>query len=106
MEPSFFPNVLSLSTTLMARLAALPAAFPTILHGAPRGRGLILGLPFKNDELVGQVVKHARERGLLLLSCGKATVRFVPSLIVTQDEVNRCVDILESCLTVMAREHH
>jgi len=45
-----------------------------------------------------------RERGVLVLSCGKSTVRFVPSLVVSEEEVERCVDTLESCLIVMNRE--
>lgn len=50
------------------------------------------------------MLKLARERGLLLLGCGKSTVRFVPSLVVTEEEIEKCVDILESCLVVLNRE--
>lgn len=48
-----------------------------------------------------RTLKLCRERGLLLLSCGKSTVRFVPSLTVTEEEVGKCVDILESCLGIL-----
>lgn len=82
----------------------LPSLFPRLLSGPPRGRGLILGLPFHRDEYAARVMKLARERGLLLLTCGKATIRFVPSLVVTEKEIEKCVDILESCLVVLNRE--
>lgn len=103
-EPSFLPTVRSLSSSLQSRLSALPALFPRLISAAPRGRGLILGLPFTRDEYAQRVLKLARERGLLLLGCGKATVRFVPSLVVTEEEIEKCVDVLESCLVVLNRE--
>lgn len=103
-EPSFLPTVNSLSTSLLDRLAVLPSLFPRLLAAPPRGRGLILGLPFKRDEYAQRVLKLARERGLLLLGCGKSTVRFVPSLVVTEEEIEKCVDVLESCLVVLNRE--
>ena len=102
--PNFINNVNSLASTLNARLSALPALFPTLLSGQPRGRGLIQGLPFHNDEFVVRTTKLCRERGLLLLSCGKSTVRFVPSLIVTEEEIGKCCDILESCLKVLSED--
>jgi len=103
-EPAFLPQVRSLADTLAARLKELPGLFPRLVAGAPRGRGLIQGLPFTREEYAARVVKLCRERGLLLLSCGKATVRFVPSLIVTEAEIEKCVDVLESVLVVLNRE--
>lgn len=56
------------------------------------------------DEYAQRVLKLVRERGVLLLGCGKATIRFVPSLVVTEDEIDKCVDVLESALVVLDRE--
>ena len=92
------------SASLTARLSALPSLFPRLIAGPPRGRGLILGLPFTRDEYASRVLKLARERGVLLLGCGKATIRFVPSLVVDEAEIEKCVDVLESCLIVLNRE--
>lgn len=103
-EPSFLPTVRSLSDSLSARLKELPGLFPRLVSGPPRGRGLIQGLPFTREEYATRVVKLCRERGLLLLGCGKATIRFVPSLIVTEAEIEKCVDVLESALVVLNRE--
>lgn len=102
--PGFLSSVSTLSSALQARLEILPSLFPRLVSGPPRGRGLILGLPFVREEYSARVLKLARERGLLLLGCGKATIRFVPSLIVTDKEIERCVDVLESCLVVLNRE--
>jgi acetylornithine aminotransferase len=103
-SPEFMPEVKSLGASLASRLSALPSLFPRLIAAPPRGRGLILGLPFTRDEYAQRVLKLARERGLLLLGCGNATVRFVPSLVVTEEEIEQCVDVLESCLVVLNRE--
>ncbi|GAA5854273.1 hypothetical protein JCM8547_001760 [Rhodosporidiobolus lusitaniae] len=102
--PSFLSSVSSVGSSLHSRLSALPSLFPRLISGPPRGRGLILGLPFNSDNYVQRVVKLMRERGVLVLSCGKQTVRFVPSLTVSEEEVEKCVDVLESCLVVLNRE--
>ncbi|MNY59178.1 4-aminobutyrate aminotransferase [compost metagenome] len=41
----------------------------------------------------------AFERGLLLLSCGRSTIRFAPPLIIGEHEVDVGMEILEACLT-------
>ncbi|GAA5975804.1 hypothetical protein JCM11641_005879 [Rhodosporidiobolus odoratus] len=102
--PSFLSHVSEVGSSLHSRLSALPSLFPRLVAGPPRGRGLILGLPFKSDAYVQRIVKLMRERGVLVLSCGKQTVRFVPSLTVNEKEVEKCVDVLESALVVLNRE--
>ncbi|GAA5996808.1 aspartate aminotransferase family protein [Rhodotorula paludigena] len=102
--PSFLSHVSSVGSYLHSRLSALHTLFPRLVAGAPRGRGLILGVPFTRDEYVQRIVKLMRERGVLVLSCGKATVRFVPSLTVSEEEAEKCVDVLESALLTLDRE--
>lgn len=87
------------SAYLTGRLSKLPQWFPDILEPRIRGRGLILGLGFKNEQDPGRVVSMARERGVFLLTAGKDAVRLVPSLNVEKEEVDICVDVLESCLS-------
>ncbi|RDB23277.1 Acetylornithine aminotransferase, mitochondrial [Hypsizygus marmoreus] len=86
------------SKYLTGRLGHLPKWFPNILQANIRGRGLILGLGFKNAEHPGQVVSMARERGVFVLTAGKDAVRLVPSLNIGKEEVDLAVDVLESCI--------
>ena len=79
----------------------MPAWFPSILEPSVRGKGLILGLGFKDPTHPAKMVSLARERGLLILTAGQDAVRFVPSLNIGKDEVNLAVDVLESCLSVI-----
>lgn len=90
-------DVLSNGAYLKARLSQLADWFPELVSPV-RGRGLIVGLPFKGDGTNAKIVEMARQRGVLLLTAGKDVVRFVPSLTVTRAEVDHAVEVLESCL--------
>lgn len=61
-----------------------------------RGRGLILGLQLSQDP--SEIVKAARERGLLVITAGTNTLRFVPSLAVTEEEIQTGLEILEKAI--------
>lgn len=87
------------STYLTGRLANLPLWFPEILEENIRGKGLILGLGFKDITHPGRVVEMARERGVFVLTAGNNAVRLVPSLNVGKKEVDLAVDVLESVLS-------
>ncbi|KAG6832919.1 hypothetical protein H0H92_004803 [Tricholoma furcatifolium] len=91
-------QIANTSKYLTGRLEQLPKWFPNILQEKIRGRGLILGLGFKNKEHPGQVVAMARERGVFVLTAGADAVRIVPSLNVGKEEVDLAVDVLESCI--------
>lgn len=100
-DRSFVSHIAETGGYLTARLALLSKWFPELLEEGVRGRGLILGLGFKNADDPGKVVSMARERGLFVLTAGKNVVRLVPSLNVEKEEVDYCVGVLESCLSVL-----
>jgi 4-aminobutyrate aminotransferase len=52
-----------------------------------RGKGLMIGVEFDSPEHAEEVQFAAFERGLLVLECGKQTVRMCPPLIVSADEM-------------------
>ncbi|RPD61855.1 acetylornithine and succinylornithine aminotransferase [Lentinus tigrinus ALCF2SS1-7] len=103
-EPAFVASVRETSAYLQERLELLAKWFPNILEEKVRGRGLILGLGFKDKSHPGRVVQLARERGVLLLTAGADAVRLVPSLNIGAGEVGHAVDVLESCLHVLSAE--
>lgn len=62
-----------------------------------RGKGLIQGLEFNRP--VGEIVTKAlMENQLVLISAGAKIIRFVPPLVITQDDVNLMIDKLEKSL--------
>ena len=100
-DAAFVANVQETSAYLQERLQLLTQWFPDILEEKVRGRGLILGLGFKDQSHPGRVVELARERGVLLLTAGSDAVRLVPSLNIGAGEVGHAMDVLESCLHVL-----
>ncbi|KAF8313073.1 acetylornithine and succinylornithine aminotransferase [Clavulina sp. PMI_390] len=100
-DPAFLSSLSSVSAHLRSRLAQLPLFFPDLIHPELRGRGLISGIAFKNPSHPGQIMQMARERGVLLLTAGSDAVRLVPSLNVSQEEVDMVLDVIESCLPLL-----
>jgi 4-aminobutyrate aminotransferase len=76
--------------------------------GEVRGRGLMIGVEIVENKqtrkqagaLRERIVELAFERGLLLLGCGENTIRLCPPLIVTQQETDVALDILEECIVL------
>jgi acetylornithine/N-succinyldiaminopimelate aminotransferase len=54
-----------------------------------RGSGLMVGVEMDMD--VTPVVNQGYERGLLLVSAGPNVLRFVPPLIITEEEIKQTV---------------
>ncbi len=67
-------------------LDELAARFPGVIMDV-RGKGLMIGIEFDSPERAEAVQWAAFERGLLVLECGKQTVRMCPPLIVTAEEM-------------------
>jgi acetylornithine/N-succinyldiaminopimelate aminotransferase len=61
-----------------------------------RGRGLLQGLVMDGD--AAPVIAKARDRGLLLTVAGGNVVRFAPALIVSREEIDEAVAILDGVL--------
>jgi len=102
-------NAATVGAAAMSRLQGWVEAHEVV--GDVRGRGLMIGVEIVEDKhsrkpanaLRERIVDMAFERGLLLLGCGENTVRLCPPLIVTQQEMDVALDILEECLVIAAR---
>ena len=69
--------------------------------GSVRGRGLLLALDL-GEPIGAEVVAAALEHGLLLNSPRPDSLRFMPSLTVTEDEIDQVLGILDACLTALS----
>jgi 4-aminobutyrate aminotransferase len=102
-EP-LLPQIRRVGAYLQQKLRALAARHPVLWD--IRGEGLMIGAEFVDPktgepaaDLVGQLEQAAFRRGLLLLSCGKSTIRFAPPLIVEEAHIDMAIEILDACLT-------
>ncbi|MCA9720287.1 MAG: aminotransferase class III-fold pyridoxal phosphate-dependent enzyme, partial [Myxococcales bacterium] len=109
-ERQYMANASAMGERFMARLRDLQQRFPQI--GDVRGKGLFIGVEFVEDreskkpasKLVERLVHGAFARGLLLLSCGKSTVRLAPPLCIDAVDVERGMDIFEAVLREVVDE--
>jgi acetylornithine/N-succinyldiaminopimelate aminotransferase len=99
LEPGFLPKVVATGEHLAAGLAALAARHGL---GAVRGRGLLLALDLKRP-CGPALVDAALALGLLLNAPRADSLRFMPALTVTPEEVDRMLAILDRvCAGVLA----
>ncbi|HEY3523423.1 MAG TPA: aminotransferase class III-fold pyridoxal phosphate-dependent enzyme [Candidatus Limnocylindrales bacterium] len=63
-----------------------------------RGKGLMIGVEFDTPERAEEVQWAAFQRGLLVLECGRKTIRLAPPLVVTESEVDTGVRILDRAI--------
>ena len=74
--------------------------------GEVRGKGMMIGMELVKDreskapakELCNAVVTRAFHNGLLLLSCGVSTVRFMPPLLATREHADEAIALVEASL--------
>jgi 4-aminobutyrate aminotransferase len=74
--------------------------------GDVRGLGLMIGIEFVKDgmepdsEGLKKIIGYCAQKGLILLECGvdRNIIRFAPPLVVTTEEVQRGLDILEEAI--------
>jgi len=91
-------NVQQRGEQLQKGLEAMAAKYPTIL-GEVRGWGLLRGVEcIAEDITAGELVGAAMKEGLLLVPAGANVVRFVPPLIITEEELATAIGRLEAAV--------
>src|ERR1700761_438843 len=109
LEESLIENARVMGDYLMSRMKSWPQRFRYV--GDVRGIGLMIGVEFVRDqatkergpELRDRLETLAFERGLLTLGCGMNSLRICPPLIITREQADCAVDILEECLRSLER---
>jgi acetylornithine/N-succinyldiaminopimelate aminotransferase len=94
-QPEFLQHVTQTGDYLMERLAEINS--PHIVE--VRGRGLMCAMEL--DVEVSALIQNAYDKGLLLVNAGANTVRFVPPLIATNEDVDNLINQLTLLLKEM-----
>ena len=95
--PAFLKSVVDIGLYLESALQRLSARHGL---GEVRGRGLLLALDLKVP-IAGSIVAQAFEQGVLLNAPKPDSLRFMPALNVTREEIDSMIDCLDSILTRM-----
>jgi len=93
-EDNIIDNVNQVAPYLEKRLDELKDKYDFIVDR--RGMGFMQGLVF--DRPVSDVISKALEKGLILINAGSDIIRFVPPLVITKENVDDMISILDSCL--------
>jgi len=104
LEDGLVENAERVGAYMLDKLQAMQARHDTI--GDVRGKGLMVAAELVHDkatkkqapELRNQVVQACYERGMLVLGCGKNSIRFSPPLMVSQDDVDEALGLFEEAL--------
>jgi 4-aminobutyrate aminotransferase len=97
-------NSAKVGSHILQRMANWPSTLKLV--GDVRGRGLMIGVDIVKDKATKEyaaaerdrIIEMAFKRGILFLGCGPSTVRICPALIVTKDEADVAIDVLEECI--------
>jgi 4-aminobutyrate aminotransferase len=104
LEEGLMQNAHTVGDHLKSRLAELMIRHKLI--GDVRGLGLMIGVELVRDRATkepasterDEIVQTCFRRGLLLLGCGVNTLRFCPPLVVSQEQCDTAIAILDDVL--------
>jgi 4-aminobutyrate aminotransferase len=106
-ERELIANATAMGDRLIAGVRRLAERHVAI--GDIRGLGLMIGVELVADrqsrepapQLVHDLVQLAFTKGLLLLGCGRSTLRLAPPLVVDAVDVDVGLGIIDECLTTL-----
>ncbi len=91
LEEGMLENCKKMGDYFLSQLEAIQKKFPFVKE--VRGKGLILGIELKIDG--SSIVKEMLRRKILINCTMGNVLRFLPPLIVTQEEIDRVIEALE-----------
>jgi 4-aminobutyrate aminotransferase len=102
-------NATEIGNHMLQRMADWPRKHRLV--GDVRGRGLMIGVEIVKDQATKEygnaerdrIVELAFERGILFLGCGPSTVRISPPLVVSREEADAAIDVLEECIEIVGK---
>ena len=100
MDHGLMNHVQSMGTHMERRLRTLALKHPVVLE--TRGAGLMRCLELRID--AAQVIDQAREHGLLVNRTDGTVVRMLPPLNIEAPQIDRAMDILDTCLAAVSTE--
>ncbi|AVH72457.1 acetyl ornithine aminotransferase family protein [Nostoc sp. 'Lobaria pulmonaria (5183) cyanobiont'] len=102
LESGLMTNATQMGELLQASLTKLHQRFPRV--SLPRGKGLMVAVDLLDEQgnldykLRDRIIQEAFLRGLLLLGCGKAAIRFCPPLVIDSDQIQIALQIISEIL--------
>ena len=92
--PGFLESVEEKGDYLKTKLEALKKDHASVKE--VRGMGLMIGVEIDTD--LSEIVAKAMDKGLLIITAGTNAIRFVPPLVITNEQIDQAVAIFAECL--------
>lgn len=104
-KPALQEDVRIKSTLFFSAFETMKLKYPGVVTEV-RGRGLILGYQLSDEHKAkaGEIITAARERGLLVITAGDGVLRIVPPLIISAEEINKGLEILDEAMSVVYQQ--
>jgi 4-aminobutyrate aminotransferase len=104
LERGLVENAAARGAEAFSGLRALAARYPGLIVDV-RGRGLMIGIEFDTPDHAEEVQWACFVRGLLVLECGRKSVRMAPALIVSEAEMATALRLFAEAVAAVAGEH-
>jgi len=65
------------------------------------GIGMMCGLRVKNAETLAEIMNNARDKGVMVLKAGRNTLRFLPPLTITKEEMDEGFELLSAAVSTI-----
>jgi 4-aminobutyrate aminotransferase len=110
LEEGLMANATKMGNYIMSRLSKMKSKYEII--GDLRGKGLMIGIEFVKSRKTKECAPRISEgiqmecfrRGLMLLTCGQNSIRFLPALIIDRPTVDKALDIFEKVVAKFQRQ--
>lgn len=104
LENGLVENAAEVGSHILSKLREMRGCHPLI--GDVRGKGLMVGIEFvRGDEKMENaveerdaIIRGCFKRGLLLLGCGRSVIRLMPPLILSKEDADTALTLLEESI--------
>ena len=95
-QPEFLAEVAVKGQHLMDELTKVSEKSEKVLD--VRGKGLMVGIELNSPETLQQTIQELKVQNLLAIKAGKNVLRLLPPLTISQEELTKGLEIINSVL--------
>ncbi|KYK24877.1 L-lysine 6-transaminase [Thermoplasmatales archaeon SG8-52-4] len=96
-EENLIKNAKSEGKHLFEGIKKLEQKYPNIISNA-RGRGLMCAFDLPSSDIRDKLKAKLFNNGLIVIGCGELTIRFRPALIISSEEIDEAIKIIDDTL--------
>lgn len=97
-EDKLIDNAAEMGNLLQSKLLSLQRKYPMLISNV-RGKGLMCAFDMPTSVQRNNLRLKAFDEGMLILGCGDHSIRFRPTLTVTEDEILKGIEILDRTIS-------